>query len=148
MPESYDGETRSRCKNLYCYDGHSIAEIARMMPPSESTLRRWKEEDDWEDQKMAKEVSGRMIAEQLKRQVHMIVEEANSEGRLLTNAEVDRIRKMRSDIEKLDDTEIRIGHALDTIDELGDWMAEHYPDLHEQLVQPLMEFSRELVRSA
>ena len=148
MPKKYDDETRARCKSLYCFDGHSVPDISRMTGVSESTLRRWRREEDWDDQRMARTVSGRMIAEQLKKQVHMIVEKANEEGRMLENDEVDRIRKMRKDIDKLDDTEVFVGHALDTIDELGDWLAEHYPDLREEMVQPLMEFSRQMVQSA
>jgi len=148
MPRKYDDEMRARCKSLYCFKGHEIPEISRLTGVSESTLRRWRSEEEWDDQRMARSISGRMIAEQLKKQVWMIVEQANEEGRMLDNAEVDRIRKMRKDIDKLDDTEVWVGHALDTIDELGDWLADHYPGLREEMVQPLMEFSRELVQEA
>lgn len=148
MPKQYSDEMRARCKSLYCFKGHSIPEISELTGVSESTLRRWRKKENWDDQRMAQAVSGRMIAEQLKKQVWMVVEQANEEGRMLDNAEVDRIRKMRKDINKLDDSEVFVGHALDTIDELGDWLADHYPELRDQMVQPLMEFSRTLVQDA
>jgi len=148
MPKKYSDEVRARCKSLYCYKGHSIPAISDLTGVSESTLRRWRSEEDWEDQRMARSVSGRMVAEQLRKQVFMIIADANEEGRMLDNGEVDRIRKMRKDINELDDAELFVGHALDTIDELGDWLADHYPDLRDDMVQPLMEFSRQLVQDA
>jgi len=148
MPTKYSDEVRARCKSLYCLKGHEIPEIAQLTGVSESTLRRWRKEEEWDDQRMARSVSGRMIAEELKQQVWKVVKQANEEGRMLDNAEVDRIRKLRKDINKLDDTEIFVGHALDTIDELGDWLGEHYPELRDDMVQPLMEFSRKLVQDA
>lgn len=146
MPTKYSDEVRARCKSLYCLKGHEVPEIAAMMPPSESALRRWRKEENWDEQRMARSVSGSMIAEQLRKQVWMIVDEANSEGRMLDNGEVDRIRKLRKDIEELDDKEVRVGYALDCLDDFGDWLAEHYPDLRQQMLQPIMEFSRHLVQ--
>lgn len=148
MPSSYSDEMRARCRKLYCFEGHSIPEISRLTGVSESTLRRWRADESWEDQRIQQAVSGRMVAEQLKMQVHRIVQQANEEGRLLDTSEVDRIRKMRKDIQKLDDSEVWVGHALDTIDELGDWLAEHYPDLADEMMQPLVEFGRHLVDEA
>lgn len=148
MPRQYSDGVRARCKSLYCYKGHEIPDISELTGVSESTLRRWRKEDEWNDQRMARSVSGRMIAEQLRKQVWMIIQSANEEARMLDNGEVDRVRKMRKDINELDDTEVFVGHALDTIDELGDFLGENYPDLRNDMVQPLMEFSRKLVQEA
>lgn len=146
MPQTYSDETRARCKSLYCYRGLEIPEIAEMTPPSESTLRRWRAESGWDEQRMARSVSGRMIAEQLKQQVWQTVKAANEEGRLLDNGEVDRVRKLRKDIKELDDTELYVGHAMDAFDEFSDWLAEHYPERRKRMVSPIMEFLREVIQ--
>ena len=148
MPAQYPDAVRFRCEMLYCLERKTLKEIAAITEPSESTLRRWKEEHGWEEKVKKRALSGPMLAQSVMEQINTIIQEANNQGRMLTPKETDQVAKLQK-IASRHDKEARFtSHAIETMDRFNAWLAEEYPDLREQATTPIMEFTTHLADQA
>lgn len=143
---AYDQEVRGECELLYCVHGKDIPQIAEKTGVSESTLRRWRAKQSWDEKVVARVISGPMIAQQLKQQVYKIVQQANNDGRLIDSKEADRISKMRKMINDLDGDAVFVSHAMEAMDQFNSWLDEEAPELRQKIAPLMMEFTRELVK--
>lgn len=148
MPASYPDAVRFRCEMLYCLERKDLKEIAAITDPSESTLRRWKDEHGWEEKVKKRTLSGPMLAQQVMEQINMIIQQANDEGRMLNTKETDRVAKLQKIASRHDKEARFVSHAIETMDRFNAWLAEQYPDLRERVTTPIMEFTTHLAEQA
>lgn len=142
---AYSEETQLYAELLYCLQRIEIPEISERTGVSESTLRRWRAELGWEDKRVARALSGPMMAYQITMQIHEIMEHARAEGRPMTPGESDQCLKLKQMAEKYDPDGVFVSHALDAMDEFNTFIAEEYPELHDDVKEPIVEFSRDIV---
>ena len=148
MPAQYPDAVRFRCEMLYCLERKTLKEIDAITEPSLSTLRRWKEEYNWDDKVKKRALSGPMLAQAVMEQINTIIQNANEEGRMLNPKETDQVAKLQK-IASRHDKEARFtSHAIETMDPFNARLAENYPDLREQVTTPIMEFTTHLADQA
>lgn len=148
MPAQYDDAVRFRCEMLYCLERKTLHEIEAITEPSLSTLRRWKKEYRWDEKVKKRALSGPMLAQAVMEQINQIIQRANDEGRILNSKETDQVAKLQK-IASRHDKEARFtSHAIETMDRLNAWLAEHYPELRTQMTSPIMEFTTHLANQA
>ena len=148
MPASYEDEVRFGCRRMYCLQRMSLEEIAEVKDPSLSTLRRWRAEGSWDDQRVKQALSGPMLAQALMLQINQIVQTANDEGRAMTKGECDKVAKLQKVASRHAKDARYTSHVIEAMDQLQVWLGSNYPDLRPQMVTPLNEFAHHVANSA
>lgn len=145
MAKPHPHPVRAFAEAYYILDRKDIAEIAVLLGVGESTLRRWRVEEAWDERRLPRNASGRLVANDLLIQIGQILDVARREARPVTHEEADGIKKLQSTAEQLDPKSRFRGHALDTLELLGRYVAEHHAELHPALTPILVDFARRLI---
>lgn len=140
-------ETRAQAAQLYILQRKMPAEIASMLGVSAASVRRWREDEDWDAKVVARAMSGPLLAQECLQQISQIIEDAKKEKRKLTGKEVNEMAQLQKIADRNDGTARFKAHALDTMDRFLSYVAERAPDLHPQLVPVGMDFVRRVVDS-
>lgn len=141
-PGKYHDAVRDRAGYYYCIQQKDIPTVAQLTGVAQSTLYRWRKEDDWEDRRAPAVLSGREARRAYERDIQGIRESAREEGRALNASEADAITKLQSAAEKADPKSIRRAHYLDCVADLGIFLAAETPELYQDLITHLNEFAR------
>ena len=145
MGRRHHDVVRSFAEGYYILDRKEISEISTILGVPTPTIRRWRVQDKWDDRRLPRAMSGRLVANDLMIQIAQILDRARREARTVTHEEADGIKKLMSTAEQVNPKARFRAHALDTLELLGKYVAEKHPDLHDQVVPILVDFARRLV---
>lgn len=148
MPAKHDTLTREGVEFRYVIKDQSPEAIHDATGIAASTVRRWAKLYRWDEAKLLRRTSGRSIAARLRANIDSIIAASEEAQRVLTPAEWDGIYKGWKVIEAMDKNAAFASNALEVLDELNTYLAEHAPHLSEQVAEHLAAFARELVSRA
>lgn len=122
------------------------SEISEIRPPSATTITRWASEESWDEQRQLKNSSTLEIGLKCLEQINMILQQAKDEGRTITNAEADRIVKLRKMIQDLNRDLSYVSNAIDAVGLFMQEVREKHPEAFEAISQTAVDFTRELAK--
>lgn len=145
MGRRHHDVVRSFAEGYYILDRKEITEISAILGVPTPTIRRWRVQDKWDERRLPRTMSGRLVANDLMIQIAQILRQARLESRTVTHEEADGIKKLMSTAEQISPKARFRAHALDTLELLGKFVAERHAGLHDQVVPVLVDFARRLV---
>jgi len=140
----YHESVRRAAATYYILDRMDMGQIAQVLSVPDSTIRRWKTEERWDDKALPRAMSGRMVAENLLLQIQSILDKARDEQRVLTVSEADSIAKLQSTAEKLNPRLQFRANVMDGIQMLNAYLKKRAPELQPQVAPLLGEFIQNL----
>ena len=134
-------DKRGEAEKLYAEDGLSRATIAEKLGVSEGTVYRWKAEAaeggearDWEARRRVSNLAPSAMLAMYANAVKNLVIEIDRNPKLLLDPKVaDAMAKHISVLKRLDPRGQYKSVALDLLDVINRWLAEHQPELKAKL---------------
>lgn len=97
-------EKKEAAERLYVYNGLTQKEIAHLVKVTPHTVGNWARKDNWKEKKGARLITKDKVLSNTYKDMATIHETAESEGRPLSNAEVDRLAKLAKQAKMFSDS--------------------------------------------
>lgn len=151
MPKTnapYGPEIRVEAQRLYVLEFRSIADISRLLGPSEQTLYKWRDDGNWATIREARSMSGPLLASKIRASMALIMVEIENEGRVPNAEESNRMAQMHKIAHQTDSRASYKAHAIETMSRFERWLKHRNAGLHAELMALIPEFTTDLVESS
>jgi transposase-like protein len=130
---------RFEAKRLYCEDGKTIKEVALVTGVNEKTLYRWKEDDEWDKDRQAMQLSGVSAYKSMISIAVRKLEEMATSGEI-NASDADALQKVVKSARSLSKDIDKRGNILLGIGEFVLFLRDLHPDQLEGMQALISEF--------
>jgi transcriptional regulator with XRE-family HTH domain len=134
-------------RNYFVKDGLTAKQIAEKVNVSEATVGRWREEDSWEDLRVAELTSDDSLIDSLRDEIMICIDDRIS-GKITVIQSADGISKIRKTIETLQKNKITLEQYISVMKSVFQAMQKHEPKYYGKLIDfqdsHLIQIAKEL----
>lgn len=126
-----NAEKKGLAKELYMHSTDTQKAIAERVKVTEKTISKWVEEGNWKNMKAAQISTKDEIVSRYMRMIGKILELAETEDRVITDAEADRISKLNKAKDAID-KELGLSVFVQVFQEYNSYLIPLNPELAKE----------------
>ncbi|MEL7168190.1 MAG: hypothetical protein AAGN64_02445 [Bacteroidota bacterium] len=144
MASPYGPDVRAAAELMYVIERQPKSAIISSLGMHKSTLNTWIKDGKWDEKRALEILSIPYLVREMMADIKRTYELARSEDRPLTPGERDGVQKTVKSINSLDKGALFASHAIAVMGMFQEFLAGAAPELREQLVPYVVEFTQKV----